>query len=1258
MAEATIDELQIEIESDSSDASQSIEKLEQALQKLLAPVQALTTGSGLNKLTKQLEKLAEAGRAISGLSGFDKVAQASNALKSLDTLTGAPKVGSYVTALNKLSQAAAAVQTIATFPDITTQLMSLSNALNALRGVQDIRLTSLINGLSQLPAAVQAINSMPAIDVSRVEALNTAMEAFRTENAQQLKQLATALNRLPTVAQRINQIDFTQFANSIRQLTATLEPLMTRAEQAAQGLTALAQVMQAASRQSGGGNNVGDLNSTLGKLSIRSLVTWGALVKLKNTLAECFDISAQYVENLNLFNVTMGDTAKTAFEFAEAVNSALGVDTSDWIRYQGFFQSVGKGFGVVSEKADLMSQNLTQLAYDISSFYNISSEEAYNKVQSGFAGELEPLRRLGFALDEATLKQLAYKKGITQTYESMTQAQKAQLRYVAMIEQAENIGVTGDMSRTIDTASNGVRVLQARIQQFARAIGNMLMPMLSAMLPYLTAFVQVLTDAANALANVFGFELPKIELGGISNGYDDVAAAAADATAATEKFKGSLAGVDQLNIIGSHSDKSGSGDGYSTDLDIKLPTYDFLNGVESKTKQIAEDMKEWFKGALPWIEAVAAAIGSVFLTTSIVTFGSKLEGIVTTIIKFNAAIGDVGAKKFWGATGGLMAGSASGILLFNSLKKISSGAKATANDIVQLASGFVIAGGAIAAFIALGNPLGAVITGIGAVVGLVAGIVTGLEEKSKNLTIEIAETSMYAEKGGLSVEDLANAFSGYFGTISAGYQDIIDTSNAIADNKERAGEAAAEIYNLTDKYRALGEAMSAEDAETLKANLDVIGDAIQDNLGLYTQTMVDNLKGSFHDLAVQMGLDVDDMIGKWYLLENMGNTALSELKKNADELSLKVIDGTATAEEYAEFNDTVAKMATVDTHTAEQEALNRAFKEITNGSIDFESSAQVESAIEQIKSAAESAKATTIDAWNRQRADTQNYKETLSNWGVDVAYDEKFGAGSFEALFNEQLKLLDTGYTAELDKIERAYSAGIGMIAYQVNQNKDQAVADRIRSATFWDTLKASGDAYMDKGLLIFDDYKGNASNYLKSNIKEETNAQYQPIYDALAGSKANYSEYEDAAKNIIKGLADGTINSLDDFVKAIDQVADAGISAFEEKCEIHSPSKVFAELGGYVTEGLAVGILKEEDTVEEAIKNIADLMTSNTSRVNETGYVWAGAKEISDNRNVGSENETYQAGDIYISLEVDGEELASAAQHVQAQRLFATNGR
>ena len=366
------------------------------------------------------------------------------------------------------------------------------------------------------------------------------------------------------------------------------------------------------------------------------------------------------------------------------------------------------------------------------------------------------VRRLGFALDEATLKQLAYSKGITQSYESMTQAQKAQLRYVAMIEQAQNIGVTGDMSRTIDTASNGVRVLEARIQQFTRALGNMLMPVLSALLPYFTAFVQVLTEAANGIANFLGFELPKIDLSGVSNGYDDIAGAADEATAATEKFKGSLAGVDQLNIIGSHTNKSGSGTGYSTDLDIELPTYDFLNGVESKTKEIAENISKWFKEALPWIEAVGTAIATAFVGTKVVTFITNLRRVGAVLKTLTSQIGEKGASKLFGALGGLAAGATSGVLLYNSLKRLVKGTGDLTNNWLQLAAGIGIAGGAIAAFIALGNPVGAVITLVGSLTGAMIGCTTAVRE----LTDETYKSVFYSNVG-TSIQDIADKYSAW-----------------------------------------------------------------------------------------------------------------------------------------------------------------------------------------------------------------------------------------------------------------------------------------------------------------------------------------------------------------------------------------------------------------------------------------------------------------------------------------------------------------
>ena len=101
----------------------------------------------------------------------------------------------------------------------------------------------------------------------------------------------------------------------------------------------------------------------------------------------------------------------------------------------------------MEEKANLMSKNLTQLGYDISSFYNISIEEAMEKLQSGIAGEIEPLRRLGYAIDVATLQEVAYAHGIEQSVNTMNQAQKSQLRYLAIMEQSGN--VMGDMARTV-----------------------------------------------------------------------------------------------------------------------------------------------------------------------------------------------------------------------------------------------------------------------------------------------------------------------------------------------------------------------------------------------------------------------------------------------------------------------------------------------------------------------------------------------------------------------------------------------------------------------------------------------------------------------------------------------------------------------------------------------------------------------------------------------------------------------------------------
>lgn len=1191
MAEATIDELQIEIEADGADAAQSLEKLQQTLERLLSPVQALTTGNGLNKLTKQLEKLAEAGRAISSLSGLDKITQAANALKSLDALTGAPKVNSYVNAINKLSQASGAVQAIAAFPDVSAQLSSLTNALNSLRSIQDIRLTPLINSLSRLPAVVQAINSMPAIDTSRIEMLNSAMAAFRTENATAIRQLANALNRLPTVAQRINQIDFTQFSNSIRQLTTTLEPLMQRAEQAAQGLTALAQVMQAASRQSNNSGGLGGLGRTLGSLSTKSLLSWASLLKLKKVLGDCFNVSAQYVENLNLFNVTMGKSASSAFEFAEAVNAALGVDTSDWIRYQGFFQSVGKGFGVVSDKADLMSKNLTQLSYDISSFYNISTEEAYNKVQSGFAGELEPLRRLGFALDEATLKQLAYSKGITQSYESMTQAQKAQLRYVAMIEQAQNIGVTGDMSRTIDTASNGVRVLEARIQQFTRALGNMLMPVLSALLPYFTAFVQVLTEAANGIANFLGFELPKIDLSGVSNGYDDIAGAADSATAATEKFKGSLAGVDQLNIIGSHTDKSGSGTGYSTDLDIELPTYDFLNGVESKTKEIAENIRKWFKEALPWIEAVGTAIATAFVGTKVVTFITNLRRVGSVLKTLTSQIGEKGASKLFGALGGLAAGATSGVLLYNPLKRLVKGTGDLTNNWLQLAAGIGIAGGAIAAFIALGNPVGAVITLVGSLTGAMIGCTTAVRE----LTDETYKSVFYSNVG-TSIQDIADKYSAWADEITKTDDKVAQNQQAIEANKKTIEDSLGTLDDLAKSFEASGN-MSEEAAGKIKEASESMSNAISSNLTTELNNVILGIGDSWDTVAEKAGLAKDEILNALYAENNQGNEALTALEKQMSESS-RIL---ATAKKgTAEYNQAL------DNYNFAQEKYNKvaiASLGADSQDIDYKLSSLTADKIALMdEKTARSAIAQIQDSYNsavEKMSSTKN--SALSSQKIRQAQLEALDVDTNSSINEGLLKGIETEYERRVNELSNQTLDVVNMLEQRVKNSSSDAGTQALQ-----DLYNRANKSIYD-GAKNFGDVITNAANQAGATLTY-AGAWWRTAFGG--GKDVNQTLRDDYEQR--NGVSD-IKSDIENLKSDIEATVTTNVSR-----EMKSQSPAVSV--GYAREAVS-------SAYSEAAANRAEE-----------------AAPIENN--------------VYVSVELDGEEISNTTNRVQARQYAMSNGR
>ena len=325
----------------------------------------------------------------------------------------------------------------------------------------------------------------------------------------------------------------------------------------------------------------------------------------------------EYVETVNLFQVSMGGYYDEAMGYAQLVNEKLGVDPAQWMRAQGVFMSMGKGFGMAEKQAYDLSESLTELSYDIASLYNEDIESAATRLQSALAGEIEPIRRLGISISQATLQEYALSRGIQESVANMTEQEKALLRSLKLIEDAGRIGAVGDFARTLESPANAVRVLTQQFEQLKRAIGSVFLPIVIQAIPYVQAFTGVLTDMISGLAVLVGFEMPKWE----SSSWENTADAVGDTTAAVKKLKQATIGIDELNIIGQNGGGAGAGGGLSDwAADIEIP--DLWNKAE--IEQISTKAAEIKEKMEPILE-LALRIGAAFLTIKFA--GSLFSGI-------------------------------------------------------------------------------------------------------------------------------------------------------------------------------------------------------------------------------------------------------------------------------------------------------------------------------------------------------------------------------------------------------------------------------------------------------------------------------------------------------------------------------------------------------------------------------------------------------------------------------------------------------
>ena len=402
---------------------------------------------------------------------------------------------------------------------------------------------------------------------------------------------------------------------------------------------------------------------------------YNTVKKFTEGFARLIKPAVDYSEELNLFNVVFknnmndintefSEVGLRAEKFQQQLHEAFGANLLETRRYQALFQSMGENMGIVTDKAEIMSTNLTKLSYDIASLYNASEEDVAQAIRAGvYAGQTKPLRRFGIDVTQVSMQPIMDELGLDKSISELSQAEKQILRYISVLRQAS---VThGDFANTIESPANQLKILKQQCAEARIALGNLFVGAFAKMLPYANAILMVIKEVAKAIASFFGIKVQDFN-SGIAVGVEEfedlgdsvggVGDSAGKASKAVKELKRQTLGFDQINNLttptpssGSSGGGGGAGGGAIGGIDQKL--LDALKGYENgmekvrmKANEIRDKIMEWLgftkeidplTGEVSWkFEGIGKTLSNMWKSFKEAPIGGKIAvilGLATTL---------------------------------------------------------------------------------------------------------------------------------------------------------------------------------------------------------------------------------------------------------------------------------------------------------------------------------------------------------------------------------------------------------------------------------------------------------------------------------------------------------------------------------------------------------------------------------------------------------------------------------------------------
>ena len=886
-------------------------------------------------------------------------------------------------------------------------------------------------------------------------------------------------------------------------------------------------------------NTSTNMTKSFGSLAAK-VISVGAIIK---ATASSITRAMNYIEDENLFQVSMGQWADATRDWSKQVQDSVGVSGA-WLRkYSGVMTNMTASMGLAQDQAVQLGRGIALLSNDIASFYNISAESAFEKIQSAMAGMPRPLQELGIMVRDSEVKQTAYANGIARTGEELNTQQKALATYLAILQRTSN--AQGDLARTINSPANQMRMLKTSIIDLGVAIGTMFQPLLSVVLPVLNAIVIAATRAFQALASLFGIEFDASayadDFADISTGVESVGDAADSSSGKVKKLAKQLAAFDEMNTLNKNEDSSGGGSGGSGGGgSVSLPKIDwdklYSGGFDKVTNKALEMADKIYKA----FEKLGKKLNNTFKKIDWAKISAGLNEVWEALKPFGERIG-AGLEWFYdNVLEPLVVWAANNLvptvlhLIAGALKLIGAVIDACAPTFAWLFDNFLRP---IAEF--TGGIIIGVLQGIGDMLNWIAeqqAVVELIKNIAITIGIMVAAWEAYQLIAGI-VTGIQIAMTGAMvaGTTASGaYAVGLGLVTAAQSACATAGNILNAVFSTTS---IVGLAITA-----VLTGISVVNEALKlstmeaelaernrmDTVKLSTQTT------QWHNEAIQRQKELID--------------ELEDAELNAVDSELAYINAQEMATQKREKYNQMLQAGTYSTdelHKAELEALSA-------------------------EGRATAAKEKLAEA-----------QQTVTD------KTEEYGNMEWKRIMTEkQAEMLDLAKAGRYEEInKKLLELGTSTIEYKDAHGK---------------MVKFTEEDAQNMALFIGDQLAKADEGY-----KKFWDSSTNTIQEAVRVTNAVEPQFEQSGRSFSGGIATGINQNSWQVSNAAKNSALAAKNTFNSTLQIKSPSRVMKKSGGYFVAGIAAGIAGSIKEAETEVVYMANKLTGAVDNV-FSGYQMA----------------------------------------------------